>query len=208
MYMDTLALLRKSGAILEGHFVGTSGRHLSSYINKDALLPDTRLLSQLCRDIAEKHADYGIDVVVTPAVAGISLSQWTAHHLSEFTGKNVFALFTEKTKEGEQILKRRDFQKLIRGKRVLIVDDTTTIGSSVQKVKYAVEAAGGLVIAIAVIFNRDPHRVNSHTMGVPFSSLAVIPMESYAPEEVPDWLARIPIDMQIGHGNKMAGHAS
>ncbi len=200
---DIIALLKKSGAILEGHFVGSSGRHLSNYINKDVLLPDTQLLSRLCRDIAEKHFTYGIDAVVSPAAAGIPLSQWTAYHLSELTGKTIHAVFTEKTKEDSQILKRSSFQKLVQGKRILIVDDTTTVGSSVTKVKHAIEEAGGVPIAIAVIFNRDPQRVNAHTLGVPFSSLAVVPMESYEPHEVPEWLARVPIDITIGHGAKV-----
>jgi len=198
---DALTLLKEAGAILEGHFIGVSGRHLSVYVNKDAFLPHTKIVSELARMIAEHHRDKNIDVVVGPAVGGIPLSTWTAHHLSELTGKEVLSVFTEKTPEGGQILKR-GYDKLIAGKRILAVEDTVTTGGSVASTISAVKEAGGNVVQLALIINRDPMRVNETLFGVPMSALAELNAESYAEDEVPDWLKKIPINTTVGHGAK------
>jgi len=198
---DALTLLKESGAILEGHFVGNSGRHLSVYINKDAFLPDTDIVSALCRMTAEAHKDKDIDIVVGPAVGGIPLSTWTAHHLSELTGRKILSVFTEKGADDAQIFKR-GYDKLVNGKKVLAVEDTVTTGGSVKKTIDTVHAAGGTVVQLGIIINRDPEHVNEETFGVPMSALAEYPSESYAEDEVPDWLWDIPINTTFGHGAK------
>lgn len=78
-----LQLLKETNALLmDDHFVGTSGRHLNIYINKDALYPHTKQTSQMGELFAEKNKDLEIDVVAAPALGGIILSTWTAFHLS------------------------------------------------------------------------------------------------------------------------------
>lgn len=196
---DVLAILKDTGAILEGHFIGNSGRHLSVYVNKDAFLPNTEIVSALCRMTAEAHKDKGIEVVAGPALGGIPLSTWTAHHLSELSGRKVLSVFTEKTSDGGQILKR-GYNALVKGKRVLAVEDTITTGNSVQKTVEAVQEAGGEVVQLAIIINRNPKHITSETFGVPLSSLAEFPSESYAETEVPDWLRAIPVSTEYGHG--------
>lgn len=198
---DALTLLKESGAILEGHFIGVSGRHLSVYVNKDAFLPHTSVVSALARMMAEKHKDQAIDVVVGPAVGGIPLSTWTAHHLSELTGREVLSVFTEKSPEGGQLLKR-GYDKVVAGKRILAVEDTVTTGGSVLSTIQAIQAAGGEVVQLALIMNRDPKRITSETFGVPMSALAELDAESYTEEEVPEWLKKIPINTTVGHGAK------
>lgn len=90
-------LLTATGAIIEGHFVGTSGNHLSVYVAKDRATRLPSVASELCAGIAEMFAALDVDAVVSPAVGAIALSQWTAHHLSRLCHDRpeVFALYSE-----------------------------------------------------------------------------------------------------------------
>ncbi|MBX9765531.1 phosphoribosyltransferase [Patescibacteria group bacterium] len=198
---DVVRILKETGAVLEGHFIGTSGRHLSGYLNKDKFLPHAKIVSEFSRMFAELNKDKNIDVVVAPAVAGIPFSQWTSYHLSQITGKEVLGLFTEKTPENGQIFKR-GYDQLVKGKRVLVVEDTVATGGSVKKVIDTVRAAGGEVVQVSILVNRDPDNVNEKTFGCPLNALAVIPMPSFAEDEVPEWLKKIPINTTVGHGAK------
>ncbi len=198
---DVIEMLKRAGAILEGHFIGNSGRHLSTYINKDAFLPKTSVVSEIGRMFAEANKDKDVDIVAGPAVGGIPLSQWTAHHLSSITGKEVLSIFTEKTPDNRQVL-NRGYDVLVSGKRVLAVEDTVTTGGSVRKSIEAIRAAGGHVVQLSLIVNRDPERITESAIGVPTSALAELPMESWAEGDVPDWLKAIPINTQFGHGAK------
>ncbi len=198
---DVIQILKDAGAILEGHFIGVSGRHLPVYINKDAWLLHTGLVSKICRMLAELNKDNQIDVVVGPAVGGVVISQWTAYHLSEITGREVLSVFTEKTPEGGQILKR-NYDKVVAGKRILAVEDTVTTGGSVKKTIDAIASAGGNVVQLSLIVNRNPKEVTAATFGLPVSALAEIDMESYEENEVPEWLKAIPINTEFGHGAK------
>ncbi len=79
---EVLKRLKRIDAIVNGHFVYTSGRHGNTYINKDAVYPHVEFTSQLCKTIAKKFSDdslYGIDTVVAPAVGGVILCTWTAY---------------------------------------------------------------------------------------------------------------------------------
>ncbi|MEK7613793.1 MAG: phosphoribosyltransferase family protein [Patescibacteria group bacterium] len=198
---DALTLLKEAGAILEGHFVGVSGRHLSVYVNKDAFLPHTAIVSELARMMAESNKQHNIDIVVGPAVGGIPLSTWTAHHLSKLLGREVLSVFTEKTPEGGQMFKR-GYDQLVSGKNVLAVEDTVTTGGSIKSTIEAIQKAGGNVVGLTLIINRDPTRVNTETFGVPMNALAELNAESYGEDEVPEWLKKIPINTTVGHGAK------
>jgi len=111
-----LEILKDVGAILPGtHFVGTSGRHLESYVNKDILFRHTAESSEVGKLFAESHKHLDIDGVAGPATGGIILAQWTAHYLSQIMGKNIFSAFAE-TKDGK-IVFRRGYDKLINRER-------------------------------------------------------------------------------------------
>lgn len=199
---DIISILKSVGAVVEdSHFVGTQGRHFPSYINKDALLPHTKLVSDVSKLFAEKFKNKGIEVVVAPAVAGIPFSQWTAYHLSKISGKEVLSLFTEKTLDNEQVWKR-GYDKLVKNKKVLIVEDTTTLGSSVKKVINTVRKAGGKVVAVSVMINRDPKMVNAKSIGASFSALGVFKIPSYEEKDCPLCKAGVPINTELGHGKK------
>ena len=82
---DIITILKQVGAVItDSHFVYTSGKHGSVYINKDALYPHTQETSQVGKMMAEKYQHRTVDVIVGPALGGIILSQWTAYHLSKF----------------------------------------------------------------------------------------------------------------------------
>lgn len=202
MSNEVIDIHLKVGAIVRnGHFVGTNGSHFDTYLNKDALYPHTAETSRICQMFAEKYKDENIEAVAAPALGGIIISQWTAHHLSDISGKEVYATFTEKTEDGGQIF-TRGYDKFVRGRRVLIIEDNTTTGGSVMKVVNAVRSAGGEVAAVCVMINRDPEKVNSETLGIRFDALSELPVTSYSAEECPLCKSGVPINTELGKGKK------
>lgn len=197
-----MKILKRVGAVIENsHFVGTQGRHMPAYVNKDGLLLHAKYVSEVGKMFAEKNRNKKIEVVVAPAVAGVPFSQWTAYHLSKLNKREVLSVFTEKTPDNNQIFKR-DYDKIVKNKRVLIVEDTTTIGSSVKKVINVVKKAGGKVVAVSVMINRDPKRVNSKSIGAPFSSLGIFETPSYEAKDCPLCKKGITVNTKFGHGKK------
>lgn len=200
--MNALTILRNTGALLENdHFVLTSGKHSPVYINKDAMYPHTAEASKVGKLFAQKFIKTPIDVVVAPALGGIILSQWTAYHLSKLKKKEILGVYTEKTPEKNQIF-TRGYEKFIKGKRIIIVEDLTTTGGSVLKVIRSVKEHGGKVVAVGVMVNRDPKNVNSKSMGVPFYSLDELVTENFEPEKCPMCKNKLPINTSVGHGKK------
>ena len=197
-----IEILRKTGAVLEnGHFVGVSGRHMDAYVNKDAFLPHTSEVSKIGKLFAEKFKNKKIEIVIAPAVGGIPFSQWTAYHLSKIEGREVLSVFTEKTSEDGQILKR-GYDSLVKGRRVLIVEDTVTSGSSIKKVIKAVKDAGGKIFSVCIMTNRDPKIVNAKNIGVPISALAELNIPSYESDKCPLCKKGVPVNIKYGHGKK------
>jgi len=202
MNNEVIEMLKKSGGvIIDSHIVYTSGKHGSVYINKDALYPHTQFTSRVGELFAESHKDLDIDVVAAPALGGIILETWTAYHLSKLKGKEVLGVYTEKDAEKNQIF-TRGYDKLVKDKKVLVVEDLTTTGGSVLKVVNTVKNAGGEVAAVAVMVNRDPENVNSEMMGVPFSSLAVLKAEAWDEADCKLCKTGVPINTTVGHGKK------
>lgn len=200
-------ILTQVGALyLNDHFVGTSGRHLEGYINKDALYPHTNLTSEVCNLFAEKHKHLPIDVIAGPALGGIILSQWTAHHLSQMTGKEILSVYTEK--KNDELQFTRGYNKLVQGKNVLVVEDLTTTGGSLQKVITEVQKAGGHVTAATVMVNKDPELVNEQTFGVPFSALGEVRINSYEESECLLCQKGVPVNTSVGHGAKFVASKS
>lgn len=199
---QVLDMLRKSeGVITDSHFVYTSGKHGSIYINKDALYPHTAFASKIGELFAEQHKDLDIDVVAAPALGGIILSQWTAHHLSKLKDKEVLGVYTEKDAEKNQVF-TRGYDKLVKDKNILVVEDLTTTGGSVLKVVNTVKNAGGNVVAVGVMVNRNPEQVNSEMMGVPFSALAVLKADAVEEADCELCKKNVPINTSVGHGKK------
>jgi orotate phosphoribosyltransferase len=209
--MDTnvLTILKKVHAVLtDDHFVYTSGKHGSVYINKDAVYPHTESASAIGKLFADTFRTKNIQVVVAPAIGGTILSQWTAFHLSKITKREVLSAYTEKDSgqhtsaaESNQVL-RRGYDAIVKGKQVLVIEDLTTTGISVKKVVDAVRAAGGSVVAVCVMVNRDPLHVTSESVGAPFSSLAVLEADAVEAKDCPLCKKGVPINTSVGHGKK------
>ena len=204
---EVLELLQKVGAFRAGHFVFTSGLHADTYINKDALYPYTHETSRLCREIAERFKDKNIEVVLGPAVAAAVLSQWTAYHLSELTGKQVYAVYADKDGEGGFVV-RRGYDQIIKGKNVLVVEDLTTTGGSIKKVVTAARAGGATVVGAIALCNRG--NVTKEAVGNPgvFDQLLKVQLDQWPAEACELCKRGIPVNTDVGHGKQFLAQKS
>lgn len=206
--MEVVEILKKLGAIItDDHFVYTSGKHGSVYIRKDMLYPHTQEVSKVGELFAKKFENDQIDLVVGPAVGGIVLSQWTAYHLSKLLKKDVLSLFTEKVSSPDQLFNKnqefkRGYDLLVKNKNVLIVEDLTTTGGSVKRVVEAIQKAGGNIICVCVMINRDPKQVNSESIGAPFTQLGIVEAEAFDEDKCPYCKNNVPINTTVGHGKE------
>lgn len=207
MQRSPLEVLQSTGALLVGHFVLTSRRHAKEYVNKDALYPHTAETSDLCRQIAG-FADPGTQVVAAPAIGGVILSQWVAHHLSVLLGTEVLAVYAEPGSNDTLIFKR-GYDQLIPGRKVFVVEDVLTTGGSAKKVVDAVRALQGEVIGVGVLSNRGG--VTVEQLGnVPWlRALITIPMVSWnVPEGEPCPLCKqgVSVNTEVGKGKEFLAH--
>src|SRR5947209_11247159 len=129
-----MQVFANAGAIItDSHFVYTSGRHSSVYINKDALYLHTETISTLCQLMARPYNADQIDVVVGPVLGGIVLSQWVAHHLNaNRSSGETLAIYAEKEGDGpdKRFVFHRGYDRYIAGKNILVVEDVLTSGGS------------------------------------------------------------------------------
>lgn len=199
---EVLDILKRTEAVItDSHIVGTSGRHMSIYVNKDFLLPHPAETSRICRLFAEKNKDLDIELVAAPVVAGAILGHEVARHLSEIKGKEVLSAYADKTDEGPLVFKR-GYDDLVKGKKILIIEDTVATGLSVNKMVDVVKKFEGKIQAMTVLVNRVPKEINSESLGVPFSALAEIPAETFDPAECPLCKAGVSMNIKVGHGKK------
>ena len=166
-----LVELERRGAILNGHFRLSSGRHSNQFVQKFRILEDPTLVSQVAEALVEQLRAEEIDVVVSAAVGGIILGYECARQL------DTLGIFVEK-EDGRPKL-RRGFS-LEQGDRALVVEDVVTTGLSVREVMEVVRRHGAEVSAVGVIVRRA-----EIDFGVPTVVLLDLPIESYAPEECP-----------------------
>ena len=180
---EILAEFRASDALLEGHFILSSGLRSARYLQCARVLMDGARAGRLARALADKLPDDlrgTIDAVVSPAMGGVIIG----HEMGRALG--VPAMFVERP-EGVFSL-RRGF-RLDPGTRVLMVEDVVTTGLSSTEAIKAIEAAGGLVVAAASLVDRSGGTV---ALGVPFVPLIRIDVPTYAADAVPPALANIP----------------
>lgn len=202
MNQEALEILRKVGAVIENdHFVGTSGQHMSVYVNKDYLLPHTKETARITEIMAEQNKDLDVDVVAAPVVGGAILGNWVAYHLLKLQGKEILSAYADKTDEGPLVFKR-GYDALIKDKKILIIDDTIATGLSVHKMIDVVKQFGGHIQRLAVFVNRVPKEVTSETLGIPLLALCEIPAATYSAESCPLCKSGVPVNTKIGHGKK------
>ena len=198
---EVLRSLEEHEAIIRNtHVVYTSGRHGDTYINKDAIYPDTVALSTLCGMIAEHFGERRVEIVASPAVGGVVLAQWTAYHLTS-KGNRALAVYAEKD-TSSQFAFRRGYDQLLRNRRVLVVEDILTTGGSARAVVDAVRRSLGGVIGVSAICNRGG--VTCSQVGNPedFFVLSEITLQSWEESECPLCLKRVPVNVELGKGKE------
>lgn len=203
MTNETLTLLNKTNAVLtDSHFVGTSGRHMATYINKDALYPHVLETARIGELFAEKYKDVAIDVVAAPAIGGIILSTWTAYYLTKLKGKEVLGIYTEKSEDKTDQILTRGYDKLVKGKNILVIEDLATTGGSVIKVVNRIRSAGGTVVGVCLMVNKNVDEITTELIGAPLEWLSELKTETYDPSTCPLCKKGVPIDTRVGHGKK------
>ncbi len=196
-------ILKQVGALLvDDHFVLTSGKHSDTYINKDALYLHTRETSKIGFMLAHivYNAGVEVDVVVGPALGGIILSQWTAFHLSELTGKETLSVYTEKDADRNQIF-TRNYDQIVQNKKVLVVEDVVTTAGSIRHVVHSAILARGQVVGAGAMINRKPD-LKDEDVGTHFFALETMSVMAWEQDEMPQWLKERPINTSVGHGKK------
>ena len=183
-----------------GHYVYNSGKHGDAYINKDAVFPHTEVTSAFCAELAQRFVGDDVEVVIAPAEAGIVMSQWVAFHLSQLSGREVLAVYASKEGDGFKIGKGYD--KIVKGRRILVAEDILTTGGSAAQVVELTRAAGGEVIGVCVLVNRGG--VTTNDLGdVPrLEVLANVTLDAYEEADCPLCTASIPINTDLGHGTQ------
>ena len=167
-------LLQETEAILEGHFLLTSGLHSPLYVEKFNLLQWPKQTERLCKELAERFADAGVEVVIGPMTGGILL----AHEVGK--ALETRAIFTER-ENGAMALRRGFFIRP--GEKVLIVEDIVTTGGSVQEVIDVVRENGGIPVAVGMLVDRSGGAVNFGE--VPYKALLHLDVQTYAAAACP-----------------------
>ncbi len=183
--MDTnevLEIFREAGAVLEGHFILTSGLRSPVFLQKARVFMHADKTERLCRALADRIREGvpgRIDYVVGPAVGGLIPAYETSRHLG------VPAIWVER-EQGVFRLRRFDIEK---GARVVIVEDIVTTGLSIRETITCLRALGAEVAAAACIIDRSAGKTD---VGVPLVALAEYEVPAYPADSLPPELAAIP----------------
>ena len=180
---DVLDEFRAAGALLEGHFILSSGLRSAAYLQCALVLKNPQRAARLCAALAEKiPADLhkSIDLVVSPAMGGVIVGYEMARALG------VDSMFTERV-DGQFTL-RRGFA-IPKGARVLMMEDVVTTGMSSRECIACIEALGGKVIAAACLVDRSGGKAD---LGVPLTALIQLNVPTYSVDQLPPELAAIP----------------
>jgi orotate phosphoribosyltransferase len=179
---EALDEFRAAGALLEGHFVLSSGLHSSVFLQKMFVFMDPARTERLCRALAEQiEATFGqVDYVVSPAVGGIVPGYETARHLG------AKAVFVER--ENGVFVLRRGFS-IPEGARVVMVEDIVTTGLSSRECLESLRDHAGTILGAACLIDRSGGRAD---LGVRLVSLVELDIPNYEPNRLPPELAAIP----------------
>lgn len=181
MSEDLLALLRQTGALLDGHFILRSGLHSRQFFQCALLLQHTEIAAKVCGQLADKLRRLECDSVVSPALGGIIVG----HEVGRALGKR--HIFVEKEAGG--LVLRRGFE-IRPNERFIVAEDVVTRGGRVQETVDIVHAHGGRVVGIGVIVDRSGGQRPDY--GCPFVSLVEMNVETFSADKVPPDLATIP----------------
>ena len=176
-----IEIFQKTGALLEGHFILTSGRHSSMYFQCAKVLQHPEYLHKFSKQIVNHFQDINIDIVISPAVGGIVLGTEVGRQLNKQT------IFAER-EQGIMTL-RRGFE-ILPNYNVLVVEDVITTGGSVKEVIELVKSSGAEVAGVGVLVDRSGGKVKLHEKQFCVTELEAV---SYGDDEIPEDLANIPV---------------
>lgn len=182
-HSQVLDEFRAAGALLEGHFILSSGLHSSRYLQCARVLMDPQRAARLCASLAEAvraKVGSGIDLVASPAMGGVVVGYEMGRQLG------VPAIFFERV-DGKLVL-RRGFT-IPGGARVLMVEDIVTTGLSSRECIAGIAEEGGLTVGAACLVDRSGGKAD---LGVPLAALTVLEIPTYAAGNLPPDLAAIP----------------
>ena len=171
---EVKSIFLETRAIMEGHFLLTSGLHSPLYVEKFNVLQHPKYTEKLCKALAAMFMDAHIQTVVGPMTGGILL----AHETGKALGTR--AIFTER--ENGHMTFKRGF-KLVKGERVLIVEDIVTTGGSVKEVIDVVKANGGIPVAVGMLVDRSGGKVDFGE--VPYKALLHLDVQTYPTDSCP-----------------------
>jgi orotate phosphoribosyltransferase len=180
---EVLAEFRAAGALLEGHFILSSGLHSAAYLQCALVLKDPQRAARLCEALAARipaEVKAQIDLVVSPAMGGVI----AGYEMARALGRQ--SLFTERVEGVFQF--RRGFD-VPAGARVFMMEDVVTTGLSSRECIACIEAAGGKVIAAGCLIDRSGGTAD---LGVPLHALAPLKVPAYPADQLPPELAAIP----------------
>ena len=186
-----LNLLRKTGAILDGHFLLTSGKHSNVYIEKFRILENPNSLDQVCEAMAGIVQGQGVDIVLGAAIGGILISGGVGRHLEK---KHIFA----ERINGKMKL-RRGFS-ISNGERVMIVEDIITTGGSVFELINLADELSAEIVHVVNLVDRSQIGID---FGYPSTALLNLPSESYNPNNCPLCEQGLPLIERGRTGKKM-----
>ncbi len=184
-----LKIFKETGALLEGHFVLTSGRHSATYFQCAKVLQHPKHLSHLAEVICRHFVELAVDTVISPALGGIVIGSEVGRQL------DVKTIFAER-QHGAMTL-RRGFE-INAGERILVIEDVITTGSSIKEVMHLVQELGSCVVGIGVVVDRSGGEVHLHHNQFAVTKQTTL---SYAPNNVPEELAQIPIEKPGSNSN-------
>ena len=178
---EILDIFRNTGALLNGHFILTSGRHSPSYFQCARVLQYPEYLTHFASRIAEHFKETEIETVISPAIGGVVLGTEVGRIL------NVQTIFAER-KDGEMCI-RRGFG-IDPGQNILVIEDVITTGGSVKEVMDQVINQEGNIVGVGVMVDRSNGTVSLHE-----NQFSIIALEatSYESDEVPDSLSAMPV---------------
>lgn len=179
---DVLDAFRAAGALLEGHFILSSGRRSPVFLQKALVFSDPAVSAPLCAALAGLIRErFGqVDLVLSPAVGGIIPGYETARAL----GCRAFYL----ERESGMLTLRRGFE-VANGARMVVVEDIVTTGLSVRETLETLKRTQGELVGVAALIDRSGGRAE---IGAPFVSLAAVDFPDYDANDLPDSLKAIP----------------
>lgn len=201
-------ILTRCGAFPKsGHYVLGSGQHSDSYVDTDGTFACPRFVSDFCYEIGRRlfcrEPSVPVEAIAGPAVRGGILAQEIATQHTVITGDNVYAVFANETSgDGKaEFAFSPTYRNVMKGKRVLVVNDVSATGASLRQMAALVRASGGIVTHTAALVNRGG--VTAQDAGVEeLITLLTLETESWPAEECPLCRREVPVNIVFGHGRE------